>query len=297
MRRHAAEPEPQANRPVDRAAGRAAAGSEPRAHLDRLLVRAGRIRIAAERGHCMPERHARGRVVGVDSHALLEALGRLGVQALRGHVEAPSHVRRHVVGIQRKAGLVVPGGAPASRDIHHEQHMPLEHARRGVRRVDLDGPCVHAARIGVAAGQQRQVPELEVRKMAARIRLDCILKGGLRLFVPPQVCESMPRADEGQRTLLPATLAALAVLQDGLVRGARLAAAPRHLHESALYQLGGGPVDRAVVQAGAEHRFGRPARAHVVGILVRERVDVGVPLPEHGLEAPQAAPVYPPHQD
>lgn len=149
----------------------------------------------------------------------------------------------------------------------------------------------------MAAGQQRQVPELEVRKVAARIRPDCIPKGGLSLFVPPQVGERMPRADEGQRALLAAAPAALAVLQDGLVRGARLDDAPRHLHESALYQLGGGPVDRAVVQAGAERRFGRPARANVVGILVRERVDVGVTLPEHGLEALQAAPVYPPHQD
>ena len=68
----------------------------------------------------MAERHVRGRIVGVDPHALLEALGRLGVQALRCHVEAPSNVRRHVVGIQREPCTVVPGGAPASRHIQHE---------------------------------------------------------------------------------------------------------------------------------------------------------------------------------
>ena len=39
----------------------------------------------------------------------------------------------------------------------------------------------------MAAGQQRLVAELKVCKVAVRIRLDCILKGGLCLFGPPQV--------------------------------------------------------------------------------------------------------------
>ena len=107
----------------------------------------------------------------------------------------------------------------------------------------------------------------------------------------------MPRADEGQCALLPALLAAFAVLQGRLVRGARIAAAPRHLHESSLYQLGGGPVERAVVQAGAHHRIGRPARADIVGVVVRERVGMGMPLPEHNLETKIPAPVNPLHQD
>ena len=153
VRGRAAEPVPKAGRRVDPDAGRrGSANLEPRPHLDRSLVRAGRLGIAAGGGHCMAERPVRGRVVGIDLYGPFELRGRLLVPALLGHGNAAPNVRRHVVGIQDEPAVVLCDGEPAAGALLHEQRMPPEHARRRVRRIDLRRPCVHPVGIRVPVG-------------------------------------------------------------------------------------------------------------------------------------------------
>ena len=174
--------------------------------------------------------------------------------------------------------------------------MPAERAGGRVRRVDPVGLCVHPVRFRVTPGEQRQVAELDVRDGAARVLFDRIQKGRPGLACAPKVHQRMPGADEGPRGILPAAPEGAAQLQGPPVRGARLADAPGHLHAASPHDERDGLLDHMPVQDCKEDGIGRPARPDVEGDAERERVDVGMPLAEHGAEPALAARVEPPRQ-
>ena len=106
----------------------------------------------------------------------------------------------------------------------------------------------------------------------------------------------MPRANEGPRSVPPPAAEGAAQGQGAPVRGARPAGSPRHLHAASLHDERDGLVDRAPVQGREEDSIGRPARPDIAGHAARERVDVGMPLAQHGAELLLAALVQPPRQ-